>query len=314
MIINHLFYPLHISQQDLPKSGHVMAIGDFDGVHLGHRHVIGRAKAIASEANLPLSIMTFHPHPREVLGHSSYARYLAPIHDKMQLFSELGVDYTFVVSFDLAFAQVSPEHFVAHMLEHLHLHTVVVGFDFTFGHRGMGTVDTLRRLSDGKFDVEVVEPFHREGEKVSSTMIRDHLHHGRIDRAAEYLGRPYSIRGYIVHGDGRGRTIGFPTANMDLTAPYVIPRNGVYAVKVHVDGHTYQAVMNIGIKPTFTPEETKVSLEVHLLDYEGDLYGRTMKVEFIAFLRSEQPFESVELLVQQIHRDVDRARHLLSGR
>lgn len=313
MKIIHLFYPLQFPMRDFPGTKQVMAIGDFDGVHLGHQHVIGQAVKKAAELQLPASIMTFFPHPREVLGHSSYTRYLAPVHDKMQLFAQCGVDYTYIVSFDQAFARVSPEHFVLRMLDRLQLHTVVVGFDFTFGHKGQGTVETLRSLCRDRIEVEVAEPFHMDGDKVSSTLIRELLGLGQLDRVSRYLGRHYSVHGWVVTGEGRGRTIGFPTANLELTAPYVVPRNGVYAVKVTLDGEQYNGVMNIGVKPTFTPDEVHPSLEVHLLDYTGDLYGKALKLEFVSFLREEQRFSSVEGLVEQIHKDIVRARHLLSS-
>jgi riboflavin kinase/FMN adenylyltransferase len=314
MKLIHLYFPL---QQPIPglseANRHVMAIGDFDGVHNGHRHVIGRAVEVAAAEGLPASVMTFNPHPREVLGQSKYSRYLAPIQDKIRLFESLGVDYTFVVTFDLALAQVSPEKFVRQMLEPLGVHTVVVGFDFTFGHKGKGTVETLRRLAEGRMNVEVVPPYLSDGEKVSSTLIREHLHLGELDPIKKYLGRYYAIQGTVVKGDQRGRQIGFPTANLEVTAPYVIPRSGVYAVRAWVGDHRYDGVMNIGTRPTFLPDAVHPSLEVHLLDFSGDLYGRAMTVEFVHFLRPEARFPSVEQLIEQIRRDVDEARHLLSS-
>lgn len=309
----HLYHPLQQPIRDFPEhTKQVMAIGDFDGVHRGHRHVIGRAMEIAVREGLPSAIMTFNPHPREVLGQMKYSRYLAPIHDKMQLFASLGVDYTYIMTFDQAFAQISPEKFVEQILLAMSVQTVVVGFDFTFGHRGKGTADTLRELAAGKMGVEVVNPYHMDGEKVSSTRIREHLHLGELGPMKEYLGRYYSIRGMVVSGDRRGREIGFPTANLEVTAPYVIPRNGVYAVYATVGGEKHPAVMNIGTRPTFLKDAIHPNLEVHLLDFQGDLYGQMVMVEFVHFLRAEERFSSVELLVEQIHKDVGEARHLLS--
>jgi riboflavin kinase/FMN adenylyltransferase len=310
----HLYYPLQLPIADLAEAERlVLAIGDFDGVHIGHRRVIGRAVEVAAAHRLPACVMTFNPHPREVLGHSGYSRYLAPIGDKLRLFESLCVDYTFVVTFDLAFARVSPEKFVEEMLVPLGVHTVVVGFDFTFGHKGKGTVETLRRLAEGRMNVEVVPPYLSEGEKVSSTLIREHLHLGELGPIRKYLGRYYAVQGKVVQGDRRGRQIGFPTANLEVTAPYVIPRNGVYAVRAYVDQVGYDGVMNIGTRPTFLPDEAQPSLEVHLLDFSGDLYGRTMRVEFVHFLRPEARFPNVDMLVEQIRRDIEEARHLLSS-
>lgn len=311
----HLYYPVQwpIAHVTIDTK-QVLAIGDFDGVHRGHRHVIMKAVEAARQHHLPASIMTFNPHPREVLGQTKYSRYLAPIHDKMQLFSSLGVDYTYIVTFDQAFSKISPEKFVKHMILPLQPHTVVVGFDFTYGYRGVGTANTLRQSAGGKFEVIVADPFHMDGEKVSSTRIREQLQIGRLDRIHDYLGRYYSITGMVVRGDGRGRTIGFPTANIEISAPYVIPRNGVYAVKISIDDQSYLGVMNIGTRPTFVHEEGEPSLEVHVLDFNGDLYGKMMKVEFVTFLRKEERFDNVDLLIQQINKDVNEARHLLSCR
>lgn len=313
MNIVHLFYPVDGSMKDIPDTGQVLAIGDFDGVHLGHRSVLAEAARIAAAKRLPLAVMTFNPHPREVLGMEDYARYLAPIHDRMRLFAELGVDLAYVTAFDRAFARVSPEQFIDRMLVPLRIDTVVVGFDFTFGHQGSGTTDTLARLCEGRIDVCVVPPFYLDGQKVSSTLIRDALAAGDMDKVLRYLGRPYRISGWVVQGEQRGRRIGFPTANLDLTAPYVIPATGVYAVLVTVDGRRYEGVMNIGHKPTFRQDRAEPTLEVHLLDFSGDLYGRTLKVDLIGYLRPERRFASVEELTAQIRRDIDTARHLLSS-
>lgn len=314
MKIIHLYYPLQDPVRDFPEDRtQVLAIGDFDGVHNGHRQVIGQAVRIAREAGIPASIMTFNPHPREVLGQSKYSSYLTPIYEKMQIFGSLGVDYTYVVTFDQAFARISPEKFVEHMLVPMRIHTVVIGFDFTFGYKGEGTAETLKKLAKGRMNVEVVAPFQLDGEKVSSTLIRERLYLGDLERMPDYLGRYYSILGMVVEGDKRGRQIGFPTANLELTAPYVIPRNGVYAVYAHTGGNRYPAVMNIGVRPTFLPDSAQPSLEVHLLDFRGDLYGQMLKVEFVRYLRREERFESVDQLVAQIRRDAEQARHLLSS-
>lgn len=312
MKIIHLTYPLQLPIDQFSGEQHVMAIGDFDGLHRGHREVILGAKQMADDLELRSSIMTFHPHPREVLGNTKYARYLTPFNDKMARFAELGIDYCFVVSFDLNFSRVLPQHFVDQMLLLLNVHTVVVGFDFTFGQGGSGTVETLRQLSDGRIAVNVVKPYHMHGDTVSSTLIREQLHLGRIDRVIEYLGRHYAIRGQVVSGHGRGRKIGFPTANLQVTVPYVIPRHGVYVVKVTIGSEQYEGVMNIGVKPTFSDDETNPTLEVHLLDFSGDLYGQQLKVEFVSFLRDEQKFDSVDSLIAQIGEDVEKARFIFT--
>ncbi len=291
-----------------------MAIGDFDGLHLGHQNVINLAKQIADDNHLPISVMTFNPHPREILGITKYSRYLAPFDKKMKLFEEFGIDYVFVVRFNLDFAKVSPEDFVSNMLYVLNIKTVVVGFDFTFGHQGLGTVDTLRETCKDSMGVEVVKPYHLDGNKVSSTYIREHLHLGKLDRVTRFLGRNYMISGQVVIGEGRGRTIGVPTANLHVAEPYVIPRHGVYVVWVWLHQVKYPGVMNIGVKPTFVDEDDQVNptLEVHLLDFNQDIYSENIIIEFITFIRDEQKFASVKLLVEQIHHDIKKTKQILN--
>lgn len=313
MKIIHITYPLQQTGEHVTERPHVMAIGDFDGLHLGHRDVINDAKQLSEQLNVASAIMTFNPHPREVLGHMQYARYLAPFNEKMKLFAQMGIDYCFVVSFDLPFSKVTPEQFVEHMINKLNIHTIVVGFDFTFGHQGSGTVETLKKLCADTLNVEVVKPYHLDGQKVSSTLIREQLYLGRIDRVTYYLGRYYAISGVVVSGQGRGRTIGFPTANLALNMPYVIPRHGVYAVRVTVHERTYSGVMNIGVKPTFSDDEINPTLEVHILDFDTQIYGDEVRVEFVTFIRDEQKFASVDLLIEQIHQDAERAKVILAN-
>ncbi|GIQ68595.1 riboflavin biosynthesis protein [Xylanibacillus composti] len=305
----HLSFPLGATA-NMPEA-QAVAIGDFDGVHLGHQDVIRRALSIARQEGIASAIMTFDPHPREVLGLAGYSRYLAPLPERLERFAAMGVDRTYIVHFDEAFAKVSPERFVEEMLLPLRIHAVIVGFDFTFGHKGKGTVDTLRELGRDRMRVEVVEPYHMEGDKVSSTLIRESLHMGNLARAERFLGRYYAIRGKVVHGEGRGTTIGVPTANVEVAMPYVIPTSGVYAVRAHVNGELHPGVMNIGVKPTFGGTGPDV-LEVHLLDFRGDLYGEELEVEFVRYLRGEVRFGSVEELVAQIRRDIGTARTVLS--
>jgi riboflavin kinase/FMN adenylyltransferase len=311
MKIVQLYYPLHASLPGMPDGPQVMAIGDFDGVHLGHRKVIGRAVEMARQEHLTAAVMTFHPHPREILGSPAYAHCLTPVHDKMNLFSELGVEVAYVVAFDHALSRVTPDMFVRHMLDPMNIRTVVVGFDFTFGRGGAGNADTLRQLCEPRIRVDVIPPHMLDGRKVSSTLIREQLAEGRVDLAARYLGEPYTLKGLVERGEGRGRTIGFPTANLHLTAPYVLPRTGVYAVRAVVGESCHNGVMNIGVKPTFG-ERDAPTIEVHLFDFSGDLYGRSMQVQLIGYLRPERRFSSAGELVEQIRRDADEARHLLS--
>jgi riboflavin kinase / FMN adenylyltransferase len=308
MQIIPLTYPMELPIGEHASVKKVLAIGDFDGVHLGHQEVIGRALQSAGLLKLPASIMTFHPHPREVLGQDKYKDLLTPMHIKMELLEQLGITYTYLVAFDESLMKLTPEQFVDNVLLPLGVESVIVGFDFRFGHLGQGNPDTLCELSHGKFTVEVVRPFHSNGSKVSSTSVREALQLGQIDAVTRLLGRQYSIRGEVVTGDQRGRTIGFPTANLLPSEPYVIPIKGVYAIKAHVKGRTYDGVMNIGLKPTFHSGLLAPSFEAHIFDFSDDIYGEMVSVELVAFLREERKFESIEQLVSQIKLDAEVAK------
>jgi riboflavin kinase/FMN adenylyltransferase len=314
MKIIHLTYPIDESRVQMPSNSQVIAIGDFDGVHLGHRDVIGYALQTAKHEGLPSAIMTFDPHPREVLGLAKYSHYLTPLPDRLEQFASLGVDVTYIVHFDLDFAKVSPEDFVNNMLQSMNLHTVVVGFDFTFGHKGRGTVETLRELGRSAFNVNVVKPYHLGGDKVSSTLIREQLHLGNLKTVRRLLGRSYQLTGKVVDGEKRGRTIGFPTANIEITRPYVVPGYGVYAVLVHLGPSASYGVMNIGMKPTFEHEAwNQHTLEVHILDFDHDIYGEEITIELIDYIRKEEKFPSIEHLKSQIKADIIHAKHIFNA-
>ncbi|CAI6028127.1 bifunctional riboflavin kinase/FAD synthetase [Cohnella sp. JJ-181] len=293
-----------------------MAIGFFDGVHRGHAEVIRQAVAAARELGYAPAVLTFSPHPRSVLGKDGFHTVLTPLEDKLTLFAELGVELAYVVAFDSGFAEVTADRFVRRLLLPLGVRTAVVGFDFRFGHRGQGDADALRSLSEDAISVRVVEPVFEGDVKISSTRIRERLAEGDTEAAAMLLGRPYAISGEIVHGDARGRQLGFPTANMMPSVPYVIPRHGVYAVTV--TGAAGQScplggVINVGVRPTFDAPGGASRLETNLFDFEGDLYGQTLTVRFHRFLRPETKFDSFDALKSQIAKDADQARSELSA-
>ncbi|WP_282941885.1 bifunctional riboflavin kinase/FAD synthetase [Paenibacillus sp. RC67] len=308
----HLNYPIVEGKDTKAMGPQVLAIGEFDGIHLGHQEVIRRALQTAQRMHIPASIMTFHPHPKEVLGQQKYTQLLTPSKQKEQVLSEMGLDKSYLIAFDSDFMKVTPEEFVENMLIPMNVNTVIVGFDFTFGFRGAGTPDTLCELAAGRFAVEVIRPFQLNGCKVSSTLVRECLQNAKLEEANRLLGRPYTITGTVVTGDGRGRTIGFPTANIEMSESFVIPALGVYAVKVTVDGEVYNAVMNVGKKPTFVEDLEKPTLEAHLFDFSRSIYGSAVSVEFITFLRPERKFGSVDELVTQIRTDADKARTILT--
>lgn len=308
MDIIRLTYPFAIAP-DAPQLA--LAIGFFDGVHAGHRAVIDRAVTLAEQRGLTSAIMTFDPHPREVLYHQRL-QYITPLNDKLKRFEECGVSRTYILTFDRNLSQLTPEQFVSRVLVPLKAGAVAVGFNFTYGHLGRGNVEMLRELAGEQMLVGVVRPFYIDGVRVSSTLIREKLLAGEVERAAELLGRPYSISGVVTRGHGRGRTIGMPTANVQPSESYLIPKTGVYAVHVTVDGTRYGAVMNIGYKPTFGDNEKEPTLEAHLLGFNRDIYGRPVKVEFAARLRGERKFDSADQLVAQIREDIAKAESILA--
>lgn len=309
-----LSYPINESRHSEAMRPQVLAIGEFDGIHLGHQEVIKRAITTAERLRIPASIMTFHPHPKEVLGQEKYAELLTPIQYKQSVLSRMGVDTMYLVAFNSDLMKVTPEEFVEQMLVPMKVNTVIVGFDFTFGYRGAGTPDTLCELAKGRFTVEIIRPFHQDGIKVSSTLVREHLNEGHIEKVSALLDRPYSVTGTVVTGDGRGSKIGFPTANIELSEAFVIPVLGVYAVRVTIDGEVHDAVMNVGKKPTFVDNLERPTLEAHLFDFSQQIYGKAVTVQFLSFLRPERKFGSVDELVAQIRSDADQARSILAAK
>ncbi|MFD1953797.1 riboflavin biosynthesis protein RibF, partial [Paenibacillus thailandensis] len=252
MDIITLNYPLPNVPPALQGKPLSLAVGHFDGVHRGHQNVIRKAVEAARRNGMLAGVMTFHPHPKEVLGQGDhYYSALTPLRDKTALFKELGVDVVLVVQFDLNFAAVKPEQFIDEVLRPLQAKHVVVGFDFTFGYRGLGTPELLTKEGRPEIEVEIVEQLCERGVKVSSTLVRAALEEGRVDEAALLLGRPYSVTGVVAHGDKRGRTIGYPTANVEIQERYVLPRLGVYAITAEWNGKSFYGVMNLGKKPTF---------------------------------------------------------------
>lgn len=311
MEIINLTYPLTKEIIDDNARPQVLAIGQFDGLHLGHASVIESAVRTAASLNLPAAVMTFHPHPKEVMKKGDYDGYLTPPREKERILKSLGVDYVYIVEFNDAFSRVSPQNFVAGVLVPLQIHTAVVGFDFRYGYRGEGDAGMLRELSDNTLEVHTVPPFLIEGEKVSSSGIHRALAEGEVQLAARWMGRRYSIYGTVMHGEKRGRKIGFPTANLKPDEHFVLPAKGVYAVRVNYEGQRLEGVMNVGVKPTFHNDKSAPSLEIHLFDFNGDLYGKSLSVELVEFIREERRFGSIDELVAQIGKDADTAKSML---
>lgn len=290
--------------EELNLDPSVTAVGFFDGIHKGHQEVIQTAKEKAEELKLKCAVMTFDPHPSVVLKKGKQqAYYITPLSQKEELLEKIGVDYLFVVTFDTSLANLSPQQFVDDFFVGLNVSHVVAGFDFSYGHKGEGNMSDLPAYAKGRFDQTVISKVEKDEEKVSSTRIRSLLDDGEVAEVNELLGRCYSVRGTVVKGDQRGRTIGYPTANIEVNENYYLPKVGVYAVSVQLDGEHYYGMANLGYKPTFIEQADTPSLEVHLFDVKQDLYGRCMTVSFHQMIRDERKFNGVEEVKQQLEKD-----------
>jgi riboflavin kinase / FMN adenylyltransferase len=303
-----------------PPEGTVVTIGAYDGVHLGHRSVIRLVRQRAAERGLRSAVVTFDRHPAAVVRPESAPRLLTDLEQKLELLADTGIDYCLVITFDEARSQESAEDFVREVLvDCLNAADVVVGEDFHFGHRRAGNVPLLRRLGgELGFEVDGIELVGAESgpgggqAPVSSTRIRRALVEGDLALANQLLGRDYEVRGVVALGDKRGRELGFPTANVSVPGDILLPADGIYAGWFErPDGSVHASAISLGRRPTFYVEAHVSLLEAHLLDFDGDLYGEHAKVRFVARLRDEVRFDSAEALVEQIGRDVDRARELL---
>ncbi|MFB6466686.1 bifunctional riboflavin kinase/FAD synthetase [Cytobacillus sp. Hz8] len=298
-------HPHEFNRFDFPPLA--MALGYFDGVHLGHQKVILTAKEKAEQKNLKSSVMTFDPHPSVVLGNRDKVEYITPLKEKIKRISDLGVDYLFVVHFSADFANLLPQEFVDHYLIGLHVEHVVAGFDFTYGRMGKGNMETLPFHSRNQFEYTTVSKLSCHNEKISSTLIKNQIKAGRLEIMPELLGCFYTTSGLVIHGDHRGRTIGFPTANVDISEEYILPPLGVYAVRMKVGDKWYIGVCNVGYKPTFHEERIeKPSIEVHIMDFNRDIYGMEASIQWHKHLRSEKKFSGIDALVSQIQLDKEQ--------
>ncbi len=297
----------------------VLTIGVFDGVHRGHAQLISRAVKSAAVRGVPSVLMTFDPHPLDVVRPGSHPAQLSTLDRRAELVEELGIDVFVVMPFTRDFMKLTPQEYVEELLvNRLHVAEVVVGDNFTFGKQAAGTLDTMRELGqEFGFEVDGVQLLGEHAVTFSSSYIRRCLADGDIAAAAEALGRPHRLEGVVVHGDGRGKGLGFPTANVAPTMHAAIPADGVYAgwfTVLDADdplrGRQFMAAISVGTNPTFDGRNRTV--EPHLLDFDADLYGKRVAVDFVDQLRGMRKFESIDELVQAIARDVDQARKVLA--
>lgn len=289
-----------------------LALGNFDGVHRGHQSLIKRAVERKNTSGGISAAFIFEPHPAQLLTPGHMPLLLATPQRKARLLESMGLDLLIYNHFTRDIASLSPEDFVSHFLvEQLQVKEVFVGFNYSFGFKGSGKPETLKQLGEKyNFAVHIIEPVTIDGELVSSSAIRQALEEGKISQAARMLGYDPILDGIVIEGERRGRQLGYPTANVGIEKQYNIPAKGVYAARAEINHNQYNAVVNIGSKPTFH-EEYPISVEAHLFDFAGDIYGQPISLSFIEKIRDEKRFDSLEALVAQITKDAQTAQSIL---
>ena len=293
----------------------VVTIGTFDGVHLGHQKVILRLQEFAKQHDGETVIFTFHTHPRLVTSpNENNLRLLTTLNEKIKLFEKYGIDHLIIYTFDKNFSELTYNEFVEKILvEKIRTHCLVVGYDHKFGKNREGGFDYLKKCAEiHKFEIERLDALLVDEDSVSSTKIRNALQNGEIEKANHYLGYQFMLHGAVVEGKQLGRKLGFPTANIEASDRFkIIPGYGVYAVKVELNGDSYNGMLNIGTRPTFNNNADNRSIEVNIFDFEGDIYGKEITLKFIGKIRDEQKFDNIEMLVNQLEKDKIEALKIL---
>ena len=293
-----------------PRESALLTIGVFDGVHLGHRYLLEQLREAAAREDAISAVLTFTNHPRTVIRPGDCVPYITTVKDRLELLRNEGVDLVIPLTFDEELSRLQAHEFVDLLRERLNMRGLVMGSGFAMGHKRGGTPETLAEMGRDKgFSTTVVEPVAAQGEEVSSTAIRDAITRGDMSKACRLLGRRFLLRGEVVKGQGRGRELGFPTANLGMPEGQVVPGDGIYAARAMIGGSALPAAVSIGVRPTF--EDGARVVEVHILDFGGDLYGAELAVEFVERLRDELRFDSVEELVAQMREDVEQTRQAL---
>lgn len=290
-----------------------LTIGVFDGVHRGHQEILRHLTEGAHTHAVPAVALTFWPHPAVVLGKRDDLKCLTTPEERAQLLGDCGVDVVITQPFTPELANLSARDFMRLVSEHLGLRSLWTGYDFALGRGREGTAEHLTALGkEFGYHVHTLSAVQNGGHTLSSSLIRQRIAAGQVESAAQALGRYYALSGTVVHGDGRGRKINIPTANIDYPRSKIIPANGVYATWAWVGGERIPAATNIGINPTFTPNKQTPNVEAHLLGFDRDLYGQMVRLEFVRRLRDELKFSSVEALLEQIRADIRQTREILS--
>lgn len=280
-------------------------IGYFDGLHLGHQKLIEEVFQVADETHTKRALITFDPDPWCIIKGLRDIAHITPMKQRMALAEKMGIEYWIILDFSKEMADLTPFEFHEQILKPLRLVTLVCGYDFTYGQKGMGTVDTLRQQQD--FAVHVIDEVSSDHKKISSTRIEELIKDGQMEKAASFMGRWYDMEGHVKSGSRVGKKHGFPTANLQLSERYIMPKKGVYIGAVKVRDAWYMAMMNVGNNPTYN-YQSQLSIEAHLLDFDADIYGESVVFRFLSYLRSEQKFSNAEALSEQLSKDLKSTR------
>ena len=299
------------SLEEVTLPGSWLTVGVFDGVHRGHQQIINKLAAGAHANGLPAVVLTFDPHPAKVFGRGDIKLLTLP-GERARLLGEYGVDVVITQTFDRQLANTTAFDFMRRLRTHLGLEQLILGYDSTLGKDREGNAARLTEIgSELGYAVETVSAVGDESGVVSSTEIRKLVTVGKVEEAARLMGHHYRLQGLVTHGDQRGRGIGFPTANLEYAREKVMPAGGIYACWAYLGGENHMAAVNLGTNPTFTPDKQTLNVEAYLLDFNRDIYGEMMQLEFAARLRDEMKYDSVEALIRQIRLDVEQTRTIL---
>lgn len=299
------------SLEEVTLPGSWLTVGVFDGVHRGHQQIINKLAAGAHANGLPAVVLTFDPHPAKVFGRGDIKLLTLP-GERARLLGEYGVDVVITQTFDRQLADTSAFDFMRRLKTQLGLEHLILGYDSTLGKDREGNAARLTEIgSELGYAVETVSALGDESGVISSTEIRKLVTVGKVEEAARLMGHPYRLQGLVSHGDQRGRGIGFPTANLEYAREKVMPVGGIYACRAYLGGERHMAAVNLGTNPTFTPDKQTLNVEAYLLDFNRDIYGEMMRLEFVARLREEMRYDSVETLIRQIRLDVEQTRAIL---
>lgn len=308
-----LTYPHSLVIEELPET--VSAIGFFDGIHKGHQKVIHSAVKQAKENHMESAVITFHPHPSVILKKGTeHVQYITPIREKQEILQRMEVDRLYIIKFNKELSSLSPQAFIDHFIIGLNIKHLVAGFDYSFGYKGAGNMSNIAAYTRDEFGYTVIDKVTLDDEKVSSTRIRGLLKEGRVDEVNDLLGRPLKYTSVVVHGAERGTDLGYPTANLKVNEAALLPKIGIYAVKVIYKNAVYEGMASVGTNPTFEEDQGILSVEVNIFDYNNDLYGEELQIEWHAFIRDEEKFENVDALIDQLARDEENIRSYFSDK